>query len=108
MCVCHFQSDFYGSTGRVVPLKGDLLDEISSWRFLDTWSGFLPWHLERHFRVRLCSDASNSGWGGVVYLADDHPTTVCGPWGNHERSAPIVVQETLALVYTLNAVARGQ
>ena len=93
------------STGRAVPLKGDLLDEISSWRFLDTWSGFLPWRLERHFRVCLCSDASNSGWGGVVYLADDHPTTVRGPWGNHERSAPIVVRETLALVYTLNAVA---
>ena len=28
------------STGRAVPLKGDLLDEISLWRFLDTWSGF--------------------------------------------------------------------
>jgi hypothetical protein len=29
------------STGQAVPLKGDLLDEISSWQFLDTWSGFL-------------------------------------------------------------------
>jgi hypothetical protein len=81
------------------------LDEISSWRFLDTWSGFLPWRIERHFRVHLCSDASDSGWGGVVYFADDRPTTVRGPWDNQERSAPIAVRETLALVHTLNAVA---
>jgi hypothetical protein len=62
-------------------------------------------HQNKGVRGNASLDASNSGWGGVVYLDDDHPTTVRGPWGNHERSAPIVVRETLALVYTLNAVA---
>ena len=93
------------STGCPVPLTGHLLAEISSWRFLDSWSGFLPWRQERHFRLQLCSDASNSGWGGVIYFPNESPTTVHGPWCNHERSATIAVRETLALVKTLSVTA---
>ncbi|XP_028418834.1 uncharacterized protein LOC114544373 [Dendronephthya gigantea] len=93
------------STGRPVPLKGALLEEISSWRFLDSWSGFLPWREEQHIRLHLYSDASNAGWAGIIHFPDETPTTVKGPWGDHERLAPITVREALALVHTLHAVS---
>ena len=32
-------------------------------RFLDEWSGFVPWREEKHPRLSLSTDASNSGWG---------------------------------------------
>ncbi len=47
------------------PLKisDDLRAELQEWRFLDTWEGSLPWKTEKHICVKICSDASNSGWG---------------------------------------------
>ena len=43
-----------------------LHQEISHWFFLETWNDPLPWREERHIRVSLASDASASGWGGLV------------------------------------------
>ena len=33
---------------------------------------FLPWKDEKHFQLTVLSDASGSGWGGVLRLPD-HP-----------------------------------
>ena len=45
-----------------------LKNELEHWRFLDTWDGFLPWRKERHYTVEIISDASKSGWGGILSL----------------------------------------
>ena len=46
---------------RQVKLSPTLPNEISHWRFLDSWQGFLPWRNESHLPVQLFSDASYFG-----------------------------------------------
>ena len=45
-----------------------LKKKLEHWKFLDTWDGFLPWRKERHYTVEIISDASKSGWGGILSL----------------------------------------
>lgn len=91
--------------GRPVPLSGDLLREIQTWRFLHSWDGFLPWRPEFHAHVTLSSDASNTGWGGIIHHPHNSPTTVRGIWSASDRSSLIVVREARALLNTLTASA---
>lgn len=95
-------SKLYGKT-RPIPLKGDLLREFQSWEFMDTWKGYLPWRQEYHFQLSLSSDASNTGWGGIINFADQPTETVKGIWDCSEHSSPIVVREAKALFHTLVA-----
>ena len=32
--------------GTPIPLDGDFREEILHWRFLDIWTGFVPWRTE--------------------------------------------------------------
>ena len=43
-----------------------LRDEITLWLFLEEWDDPLPWREERHVQIELATDASRTGWGGVV------------------------------------------
>lgn len=45
-------------SSRLTKVVGDLRSEIAHWRFLDSWSGYLPWMNERHLVVNVTSDAS--------------------------------------------------
>lgn len=94
------------ATHRPVLITPDLLQELLHWRFLDTWTGFFPWRPEYHYRIRVFSDASNTGWGGILYFSSNIPTHVHGLWRNDERSAAIVTREALALVKTLHIAAQ--
>lgn len=49
-----------------LPLTVKLKDEIEHWLFLKGWDDPLPWREERHVRVVIANDASNSGWGGSI------------------------------------------
>ena len=49
-----------------LPLTGKLRDEIEHWLFLEGCNDPLPWREERHVRVMIATDASNSGWGGSI------------------------------------------
>ena len=44
-----------------VPVTEPLRQELLYWRFLDSWSGFLPWQSEKHVRLLMSSDASGHG-----------------------------------------------
>ena len=66
-----------------LPLTGKLKDEIEHWLFLEGWDDPLPWREERHVRVVLATDVSNSGWilapfSGQVsdYWTEDHPCPI--------------------------------
>ena len=51
-----------------IKMSDDLKKELQYWKFLDSWDGFLPWRKESHFIVKIISDASNTGCGGILAL----------------------------------------
>ena len=90
---------------RAIPVSHELKAEFEHWRFLDSWSGFLPWKDEKHFQLDVFSDASDSGWGGILRLPDQPRQEFHGHWDLSESDLPIVVKEALALLYVLRKVA---
>ncbi|KXJ18019.1 Protein LIGHT-DEPENDENT SHORT HYPOCOTYLS 6 [Exaiptasia diaphana] len=54
------------SSKSVIPIKGDLKDELLHWRFLDTWEDCWCWRPEQHVSVSLYSDASLRAWGATL------------------------------------------
>ena len=90
---------------RAIPVSRELKAEFKHWRFLDSWSGFLPWKDEKHFQLDVFSDASGSGWGGILQFPEQPHQESHGLWDLAESDLPIVVKETLALLYVLQRVA---
>ena len=90
---------------RAIPVSRELKAEFELWRFLDSWSGFLPWKDEKHSQLNVLSDASSSGWGGILRHPDQPQQELHGHWDLSESDLPIVVKETLALLYVLQRVA---
>ena len=91
---------------RAIPVLHDLRKEFEHWRFLDSWSGFLPWKDEKHFQLNAFSDVSGSGWGGVLRLPGQPQQEFHGHRDLTEIDLPIVVKEALALLFVLQRVAR--
>ena len=99
---------FHGKRpNRPIRIAGELCEEIVHWRFLDNWQGHLPWFDERHLVLKFYADASNSGWGGVVFPLDHEPITLRDYWNPDHRIKPTVIWEGLALVNTLSAAAQS-
>ena len=44
-----------------------LREEILFWRFLDVWTGHVPWRLEKYVAIEISTDASQSRWAGVIH-----------------------------------------
>ena len=85
---------------RPIKISEGLRAELEHWRFLESWDGCLPWKDEKHFIVNISSDASNSGWGGVLHT-DNGTKEVRDYWSTEELSAPIAIKEARALKRTL-------
>ncbi|KAK3731002.1 hypothetical protein QZH41_006641 [Actinostola sp. cb2023] len=88
---------------REVKLQVALRDEITHWRFLDTWQECLPWPEEKHLVVYVCSDASNFAWAGVIEVPSQESLKVRDYWSSGIKTSPIVVKEATALVHILRA-----
>lgn len=84
-----------------IKIKQALREEITHWRFLDTWTGFLPWLDERHVSVVIHSDASDSGWGGTLERQGHPRREARGYWEDEYRQLPIAVREAWALLFTI-------
>ncbi|KAK3749995.1 hypothetical protein QZH41_000415 [Actinostola sp. cb2023] len=69
----------------------------------DTWQECLYWPYERHVTVKICSDASDYAWGGVIVVPGDSPVEIRDYWDAESRNLPIAIREALALLYTLLA-----
>ena len=54
-------------------LSPSLGKDISHWKFLDSWDGFLKWKKEFHLEVHASSNASNTGWGGSLHQPGKSP-----------------------------------
>ena len=90
------------STSKIL-IVGDLRKEIEYWRFLDTWSSHLPWFEEHHRVITSFTDASDTGWGAVLYADPEKPQCVRDYWHEEDQSKPIVIREALALRHALSA-----
>ena len=90
---------------RPVRLSSSLKEELLSWRFLDAWEGFLPWKEEKHFSIKVITDASNSGWGGILSLPSSSRETK-DYWCNEVfYGSDISIKEAKALYNTLATFA---
>ena len=76
-------------------------EEISHWRFLDSWTGCAPWRTEEHKVLKLlASDASQSRWGATLSLPGGVEST--GDYfGEDLGGHDIAVKEAFALLKAL-------
>lgn len=66
--------------------------------------GFLPWLDEKHLCVSIHTDASNTGWGGILDQ-DSHPRQETrGYWNEETRRLPIAIREAMALQLTIESL----
>lgn len=83
-------------SSRPLPLTVPLRHEIEHWLFSKSWSGFLPWRLERLHQFVLFTDASSYRWAGVLN-PNAVPLYASDYWSGEILSAYIVVKGALAL-----------
>ena len=85
-----------------VKLTESLRGEILHWRFLDTWTEYVPWRDEKHVRMSLSTDASNSGWGCVIHgtVGDQN---IGDYWNESERELHISSKEMMAICHALDS-----
>jgi hypothetical protein len=72
-----------------------LWEEAAHWLFLEDWDDPLPWREERHVRVLMATDASNSGWGGSI-LAPFHKE-MADYWTKDQHQWEISTKEATAV-----------
>ena len=93
-------------SSKPVPMTRNLREELEHWKFLDSWNGFLPWRDERHCIVKIVSDASNYGWGGIINLPSGTIETK-DYWDPEDlESTTIAVKEAKALAKTLTVFGK--
>ena len=85
-----------------IPVTGSLKHEISSWDFLQSWQGYLPWCSEIHHQLLLCSDASAFAWAGVLSVCAKS-LVAWDYWPNSHFDLHINVKKVLALVNVLSS-----
>ena len=83
-------------------VTGPLKHELEGWLFLESSSGYIPWLLETHHQVKLCSDASSFSWGCVVG-PDTFSATIRDYWPFDQSHLHINVKEAWALANALDA-----
>ena len=86
-----------------VRLEGTLRDEITFWKFLDTWEGKLSWKSEKHFAITIFTDASSFKWGGVFEL-NGEIKEVNDSWDKNMFHLPIMILEAHALLNVLKSI----
>ena len=87
-----------------LPLTGKLKDEIEHWLFLEGWDDPLPWREERHVRVVIATDASNSGWGGSILAP--FSGQVSDYWTEDQSHLEISTKEVIAIDKVLTSFSQ--
>ena len=84
-------------------MSNSLLEEISTWRFLDTWTGKLEWKQEKHLSVQIYTDSFLFKWGGLIHFPEK-TEEISDYWPDEMRSNHIMVLEAKALLNVLSSV----
>ena len=82
------------------PLPQAALDEIEFWSFVDSVTEPVPWLLQQHVSLKLCTDASGYGWGATVSLPDG-PVILQDYWASDLFHHDICCKEALAVLFAL-------
>lgn len=103
---CSYQaiSQAQKSSSTHIRLSESLRNELTYWRFLDSWSGFLPWLDEKHLCVSIHTDASNTGWGGILDQDGRPRQQARGYWSEEMRRLPIAIREATPLQLTVESL----
>ena len=88
-------------TLKPIVVQGALRDEIAHWLFLEEWDNLLPWREERHLQIELATDASQTGWGGVISTPVKQETS--DYWSKDEMVLDIATREAIAVDKVLHA-----
>ena len=88
---------------RNIPLSDEVKNELLYWRFLDTWSGFVPWRCEKHKQIVLASDASLFKYGAAI-LSGDMRGLSFGDFWESQDSRPIHLKEADAILKVLKSI----
>ena len=86
-----------------LPLPQAALDEIEFWSFVDSVSEPVPWLLQQHVSLELCTDASGYGWGATVSLPDG-PVVLQDYWATELLNHDICCKEGLAVLFALQSL----
>ena len=86
--------------GCLIPVVGDLKEEILFWRFLDNHDNWVKWRGERHTEISLATDASGFGWGAS--LSEDR--VIRDFWDSND-ARPIHLKEADALLKTMRSIS---
>ena len=86
-----------------LPLPQTALDEIEFWSFVDSVSEPVPWLLQQHVSLELCTDASGYGWGATVSLPDG-PVVLQDYWASELFNHDICCKEGLAVLFALQSL----
>ena len=86
-----------------VPLPQAALDEIAFWSFVDSVTEPVPWLLQQHVSLELCTDASGYGWGATVTLPSG-PTVLQDYWSSDLFQHDICCKEALAVLFALQSL----
>ena len=87
----------------MIPVCGELRDEIEYWKFLDTWTQPFPWLSECHVSLQISSDSSDYKWA-AVYKSAGGDRSFSDFWSNEQITLPIMVKEALALKNALGSL----
>ena len=107
---CRFLNDIYNviaksqrhGSCKPILVTGPLKHVLEQWLFLESWSGSLPWLLETHHQVKLCSDDSSFAWGCVLD-PDTFSATMRDYWPVDQRHLHINVKKAWTLANALDA-----
>ena len=86
-----------------VELPQAVRDEISFWSFVDTFTEPVPYLLQQHVTISLCTDASGYGWGATVTLPSG-PTVLRDYWTSELLRHDICCKEGLAVLFALQSL----
>ena len=86
------------------PLSDAVIEEISFWTFVDSFSAPIPFRLQQHLSLRLSTDASGYAWGALVSLPTG-PVVLRDYWTADLMPKDICVKEALAVLLALESVA---
>ncbi|KAJ8309736.1 hypothetical protein KUTeg_011601 [Tegillarca granosa] len=90
---------FASKNSKKVKVSGSLRSEIQYWKFLDNWTGFIPWRQEKHLQICMATDASNFRWGAII-----NDVQSCGDFFDSSDFRPIHLKEATALLNTLVSI----
>ena len=82
----------------------DVLDEISFWSFVESFTQPVPYRLQQHLSLHLYTDASGFGWGAKVDLPSGN-TEIRDYWSSQLFGHDICVKEALAVLFALQSVS---